>query len=140
MNGIVVAKALGMTYPPSRHYGGTIGGPVDGVSVAFGALVGKLIDGEKAKPSGKLEIYAVTRNDEYARVVACDRTEGAEKCFVIDIKARKPNDGLGAWDKKRPNPPKLLDDILKDGVWQLYNCTIVLREWGRDSAFRRVFP
>jgi hypothetical protein len=129
-----------VTHRPSRHYRATIGGLVDGVSVALSTLVANLIDGETAIPRGTLEIYPVSRNDEYARVVICDRADDAERCFVLDIKARKSNDGLGQFDKKRPQPPKLLDDILQDGVWQLYNCKIALQEWRRSAAFRREFP
>ena len=128
-----------MTNPPSQHYAATIGGLVDGVSVAFRTLVGQFVDGERAAPSGKLEIYAASSNTKRAKVVVLDRSKHATKCFVVDIDARELGDGLGEWDKTRANPPELLDGVLNGGVWQLYNCSIALQEWGREEALNGVF-
>lgn len=138
MNGIVVAQVLGLTIPPSEHYARTIGGRVDGVSPQFRALVVRLIDGEKAKPTGSRDIYPVYAGSANARLVVCDRS--VEKCFVLDIQSRTRGDGLGPWHSTRANPPALLDDVLEDGVWQIFNCRIALQEWVLSAALLGEFP
>lgn len=140
MNGIVVAGAPGLTLPPSKHYAATLGGEAVGVSKALRDLAANLIDGQVANPQGSLDIYMATGNMNYACIVVCDRTEGVERCFLVYLWARKAGDGLGELDAKRPASPRLPNDVLKNGVWQLFNCRIAVREWGMTQAFRGIYP
>lgn len=140
VNGIVVAGATGLTVPPSEHYAATLAGEAVGVSKALRDLAANLIDGQVADPQGSLEIFMANGSSSYACIVVCDRTAGSERCFLVFVWARNRGDGLGDLDAMRPASPRLPNDVLNNGAWQLFNCRIAVREWTVTRAFRGIYP
>lgn len=125
MVGILIANAETITVPPSEHFEGLFSPGSTSASVR--ALVGRFIDGYDVEPDGDvfdiIPDYPGYVDQSYARVHCIDPSPGVDRCFLVHLWARdrprgRPWDGRGV--------PRLLDDVIKDGRWEIYNCKIAL--------------